>query len=429
MDAPDLYNSDKKWLRSFAPVWVGQAFSLLGSSLVQFALVWWLTEKTGSTTILATATLVALLPDVFLGPFAGALVDRWNRRRVMIIADTSIALITLGLVILFFTGAIQPWHIFVAMFLRSLGSGFHYPAMTASTTLMVPGRHLARLAGANQALRGFMGIAAPPLGALLLSMMPMQNVLAIDIITAGFAVAPLLFIAIPQPSREKETVTVRLVLRDVGDGFRYIASWPGLLMIVLIATLLNFLLAPAFTFLPLLVTRHFHGGAAEYGWLESVCGIGIIAGGILLGVWGGFKRKILTVMLALIGMGVGVLAIGFAPGNGYYVALGAMGLTGFMNSLANGPLGALLQAKVEPEVQGRVFTMVQSLATGMAPLSMVFAAPVAEWLGLQSWYLIAGIFCFIMATFGLLNKAVMTIESQSHGGKMMEVQPVQVSSD
>lgn len=421
--------SQNKWLRSFAPVWAGQAFSLLGSSLVQFALVWWLTIKTGSTVVLATATLVALLPDVFLGPFAGALVDRWNRRRVMIVADACIALTTLGLVFLFITGAIQPWHIYVAMFLRSLGGGFHYPAMAASTTLMVPGKHLARMEGANQALRGLMSIAAPPLGALLLSLMPMQSVLAIDIITAALAITPLLFIAIPQPVREEETITMRLVLSDVRLGFKYVATWPGLLFIILIATMLNFLLVPAFTFLPLLVTQHFLGGAAEYGWLESLFGIGVITGGILLSVWGGFRRKILTIMIALIGMGIGVLAIGFAPGSGYSIALGAMALTGMMSSLANGPLGALMQAKIEPEKQGRVFTMINSLAAGMSPIAMVFAAPVAEWLGLQSWYLIAGAFCIVMATFGMLNKAVMTIDSQSQGGKIMEMQPAQVASD
>ena len=160
MDNKTQKTSENKWLRSFAPIWAGQAFSLLGSNLVQFTLVWWLTEKTGSTVVLATATLVALLPEVLLAPFAGALVDRWNRRRVMMVADGAIALVTLGLVALFLTNAIQPWHIYVAMFLRAVGGGFHFPAFAASSTLMVPERHLARLAGANQALRGMMSIAA-----------------------------------------------------------------------------------------------------------------------------------------------------------------------------------------------------------------------------------------------------------------------------
>ena len=136
---------DNRWLRRFALLWGGQAMSLLGSRLVQFALVWHLTVQTGSTAVLATATLVALLPEVLLSPFAGALVDRWDRRKVMIFADGAVALTTVGLVLLFLTGAIQIWHIYAAMFLRGLGGAFHWPAMQASTSLMVPQKHLSGL--------------------------------------------------------------------------------------------------------------------------------------------------------------------------------------------------------------------------------------------------------------------------------------------
>lgn len=421
---------EDKWLRSFAPIWGGQAFSLLGSSLVQFALVWWLTEKTGSTVVLATATLVALLPEVILGPFAGALVDRWNRRRVMIAADSAIALATLGLVVLFLTGSIQPWHIYVAMFLRALGGGFHFPAMSASSALMVPEKHLARLAGANQALNGLMRILAPPLGALLLSVLPMQSVLAIDIATAGLAIAPLLFIAIPQPARQEGAVTARAVLGDVRAGLRYVTSWPGLFVILLMATMINFLINPAFTFLPLVVTRHFHGGAAQYGWLESVLGVGFIIGGLLLSVWGGFRRKVVTSMISLIGMGLGVLVIGLAPAQGYWIAMVGMFLVGFMNPLVNGPFFAFIQARVDPEMQGRVFTLVMSLSAAMSPISMAVAAPIAEWLGLQSWYLLGGAICMLMAVGGLLSKTVMTVESQSaRGASVAKLQTLPVSSD
>ncbi len=417
---------NNKWLRSFVPIWIGQAFSLLGSNLVQFALVWWLTEKTGSTAVLATATLVALLPQVFLGPFAGALVDRWNRQRVMILADGSVALATVGLVILFLTGSIKPWHIYIAMFLRALGGGFHFPAMTASSTLMVPEKHLARLAGANQTLAGLMNIAAPPLGALLLSLMPMQNVLAIDIITAALAILPLLFIAIPQPARQEGAATLRAVLGDVRAGFRYVAAWPGLMAILFMATAINFLINPAFTFLPLLVTRHFHGGAVQYSLLESTFGIGVICGGILLSVWGGFHRKVLTSMISLIGMGLGVLLIGLAPESGYWIAVAGIVFTGFMNPLVNGPFFATLQAKVDPEMQGRVFTVAMSLTAAMSPLSMIVAAPVADKLGLQSWYLLGGVFCILMAAGALFSKTIMTVETQSRGNGAMVTLPAEV---
>ncbi len=427
--AETIGGNNKKWLLQFGPIWLGQAFSLLGSSLVQFALVWHLTVQTGSTAVLATATLVALLPQVLLGPFAGALVDRWDRRKVMIIADSAIALTTLALVGLFFAGAIEVWHIYAAMFLRSLGGAFHWPAMQASTSLMVPKEHLPRLAGANQALNGMINIAAPPLGALLLSLLPIHSVLAIDIGTALIAILPLFFIAIPRPIRSDagDIVTPATVWRDVRMGLRYVSSWPGMLAILMMASIINFLLNPAFSFLPLLVTRRFNGGAIELGWLESGFGIGMITGGLLLGIWGGFRKKITTSLFGLIGMGAGILAVGLAPGTGYWIALGGLALTGFMNPLVNGPLFALLQTKVEPEMQGRVFTLVGSLSAAMSPLGMLFAAPVAEWLGIQSWYIIGGIATALMGVAGFMIKVVYTIDDQSPGGQLAETHDLQSS--
>ena len=216
-EAPQV---ESNWKRTFFLIWTGQAFSLLGSSLVQFALVWWLTQKTGSATVLAAATFVALLPSVFLGPFVGALVDRWNRRIVMIAADGMVALATAALVILFWLDIAQVWHVYVVLFVRSLTGTFHFPAMQASTSLMVPDKHLSRISGLNQALRGILNIAAPPLGALLIGLIPMAAVMAIDIVTAAIAILPLLFVSIPQPQQANpsEAVTPTTVLRDVAAG-------------------------------------------------------------------------------------------------------------------------------------------------------------------------------------------------------------------
>ena len=149
-----------RWKLPFFTIWTGQAFSLIGSNLVQFALVWWLTETTGSATILAVASIMAVLPQVFLGPIAGALVDRWNRRLVMIVADSVIALAVVVLAVLYALDAVQTWHIYVLMFIRAAGGAFHWPAMRASTSLMVPQKHLSRIAGLNQALFGVANIVS-----------------------------------------------------------------------------------------------------------------------------------------------------------------------------------------------------------------------------------------------------------------------------
>src|SRR5512138_1294633 len=174
-----METSSQEWAGRFFTVWAGQALSLFGSALVQFALIWWLTQKSGSATVLALATLVGMLPQIVLGPFAGAMVDRANRRVIMIIADGTIAAFSLLLAWLFATGNVQIWHVYVVMAIRSLGGAFHYPAMAASTPLMVPEKHLTRVNGLNQALQGINSLVAPPVGAVLLGLMSTQGVLLV----------------------------------------------------------------------------------------------------------------------------------------------------------------------------------------------------------------------------------------------------------
>ncbi len=416
-----------KWKPRFFTIWAGQAFSLVGSSLVQFALVWWLTRQTGSATILATASLVALLPQIVLGPFVGALVDRWNRRAIMIVADTAIAAATALLIILFATGVVQIWHIYVILFIRSLGGAFHGPAMTASTSLMVPHEQLTRIAGLNQLLQGFMSIFAPPLGALLISFLPTQGVLAIDIGTAALAVLPLLFIPIPQPpqqaAKENGTAPKTSYWQDLGAGFTYVTKWPGLLGLVLLAMLLNFLLSPSSSLLPLLVMQEFNGGAPELGWVESLFGVGIILGGLALSTWGGFKRRIVTSFVGIIGLGIGVILTGLTPANMFWLLLAASFLIGAGQVMANGPLGAIFQSTIEPEFQGRVFSLIGAGAMAMMPLSLLIAGPISDWLGVRVWYVFGGVVCILATVASLFIPAIMNIEQNKHTEPAPELEP------
>ncbi len=401
------------WTLPFFTIWTGQAFSLVGSSLVQFALVWWLTQATGSATVLAMATLAAILPGVILGPFAGALVDRWKRRVVMIAADSCIALITLGLAVLFYMGIVQVWHIYLIMIIRAIGGSFHWPAMQASTSLMVPRQHLSRVAGLNQTLQGMLSIACPPLGALLLSLLPMHGIMLIDVGTALLAVAPLFFVHIPQPPRSTPRAaqaTSPSLWDDVRGGLRYIWEWPGLLALLLMATVLNFLINPGFALMPILVTRHFGGAALQLAWTESAWGIGIVLGGVLLSVWGGFRRRILTTLTGLVGMGVGTFVIGLAPGTMFEMALAAMFFAGAMNSITNGPVLAVFQTVVAPGMQGRVFTVIGSITSAMSPIGMVIAGPVADMFGVQSWFVVGGLVCAVMGIVSFFIPAIVHLE-------------------
>jgi DHA3 family macrolide efflux protein-like MFS transporter len=290
----------RPWKARFFTIWSGQQLSLVASSLAQFALVWWVTATTGSATVLATATMFALLPGVLLGPFAGALVDRWNRRRVIIVADGLVAIMAAWLAFLFWTDTIQIWHIYIIMFGRSIGDCFHWPAMTSSTSLMVPEKHLTRVSGINQTMQGARSIVAPPVGALLVALLPMHTILALDVVTALLAVVPLFFLPIPQPEPRTEPGAQKggtSLLGDMREGFRYIWNWRGLRVLLFTSMILNFLLTPAGGLMPILTTRHFGGDAALLGWLNSVWGVGIVMGGLILGVWGGFRRRIFTALV------------------------------------------------------------------------------------------------------------------------------------
>ncbi len=414
---------EKNWVRKFIPIWSAQIFSLLGSGLVQFALIWWLTQKTGSAALLATATFVAILPDVFFAPFAGALVDRWNRRVVMIVADSIIAFFTLGLALLFAFDLVQVWHIFVIVFLRSLGGSFHWPAMQASTSLMVPEKHLARFAGINQALRGGLNIIAPPLGALLMSLLKFYQVISVDVITAIIAITPLFFIHIPQPVRadKDQMITPKVLITDVVEGFKYLKSIKGLFYISLLAAFLNFLLAPSGTLTPLLVTQHFKAGVWELSLLESTIGIGIVIGGLLLGVWGGFKNRMVTSLIGVVGVGAGILLLGIAPANMFWLAVVGNILCGIMSPMTNGPLQALMQSKIAPEMQGRALSSLSSICTAMMPLSMLVVTPVAEFLGLRVWFWVGGGMTMLVGMLAFSNNAIMTLDGSPNNSPVAAV--------
>ncbi len=431
MNANVTLERSKSWAARFFTIWTGQAFSLMGSQLVSFAVIWWLTQTTGSATVLATASLVGLLPQVILGPFVGALVDRWSRRLTMIIADSLVALATVLLAVLFALGHVQIWQVYALLFVRSVCGGFHWTAMQASTSLMVPKEHLTRIQGLNQMLNGGMSIASAPLGALLLGLLPMEGILAIDVFTAMLAVGPLLFFQIPQPARldlEPDAHGKSTYWQDLKAGFRYVWGWPGLMLIGVMATIINFLLNPAFSLLPILVTRHFHGQAFQLATLESFSGIGFIVGGVGLSAWGGFKRRIMTSLLGLFAMGLGNLMMGLLPSSAFTVAVATMLFLGIINPIVNGPLLSAVQATVEPEMQGRVFTIIQTMAAGMSPIGLIVAGPIADKFGVQTWFIIGGIVTVAMGIIGLFVPAIMHFEEGNPTRRLALAQKPGISS-
>lgn len=391
-------------------MWAGQAISLVGSRVVQFALVWWLTQETGSATVLATATIVALIPEIVLMPFAGAYVDRWNRRLVMIVADGAVALASLLLAYLFWTGSAQIWHVYAIMLVRAVGGSFHWPAMQASTTLMVPEAQLTRIAGLNQTLNGVLTIAGPPLGALLMATIAVAGVMMVDVATALLAIVPLLFVFVPQPRERTAAEKEQSIWVDMRQGLDYIRYWPGLVALIAVALILKLALTPAMAIIPLLVSDHFQGTASHLALLESIAGVGMLLGGLLLSLWGGFKRRIHTTILGVGLTGLSLFLLGLTPANLFTMALAVAFGIGLAIPLTDGPVMAILQATVAPEMQGRVFTLIGSLLSLSSPIGLAVAGPVSDWMGLQIWYLIAGGLCAVASGLLLFVPALIHIE-------------------
>jgi DHA3 family macrolide efflux protein-like MFS transporter len=411
MTTPQLTNEN--WAPRFFTLWIGQAFSLLGSQLVQFAIIWYLTLETNSATALAIASLMGLLPQVILSPFIGTWVDRGNRRAILISADAMVAVATLVLVVLFALGRVEIWHIYTLLFVRAVAGGFHQSAFGASVVLLVPKEQLARVQGFNQALYGGLNIISAPLGAFLYAVLPMQGILSIDVGTAALAIIILLFFQIPQPERGESAEAT--FWQDFAAGFRYILAWRGLLIVLGMVMVINFFYTAAESLTPILISRHFQGDAQQLGWWQAAFATGTIAGGILLGAWGGFRKKVVTAQFGLIVLGLGTTVIGFTPPQLFWLGLAANTLTGLILPITNGSYGAILQSVIAPDMQGRVFAFIMSAATLVSPLGLMIAGPVSDALGIQLWFWVSGIICALMGVAGFFINEVMGMEEEKKG--------------
>jgi DHA3 family macrolide efflux protein-like MFS transporter len=317
------------------------------------------------------------------------------------------------------------------MLARAIGSTFHQPAMSASTSLLVPEEHLPRVQGLDSTLAGAVGIVSPPLGALLIRLLPLHGIMALDVFSAAFAIIPLVFVHIPRPRRQaspgKGERAKPSVWVDVREGVRFVWRWPGLRTLVLLPPLLKITLMPALSLLPLLATRHFGGDAAQIAWLNSAWGIGMMVGGLTLSAWAGFRRRSVTSMMGVTGLGLGMLIAGLAPSTAFWMAAGGMFVTGFMIPMADGPLMAILQTIVPPEMQGRVFTVVMSACNITTPIGMVIAGPVADRLGIPFYFVAAGVGSLATVLLALLSPSVMHIE-ENHRQEEAAATPAQAGA-
>lgn len=403
----DPVGPGQRWRLRYWSIFLGQALSLVGSALTQFVLMWWITEATGSVAELATAGLAALLPQALLGPIGGLFADRYSRRLLMIGADAVSALCMAVLIVLFLNDRIELWHIYAMLFIRSAMQAFQAPAALASTSLLVPRRFLARAAGLGQTLEGVMFVAAAPLGALALSAMPIGWALAIDVVTAVLGIVPLLVFTIPQPGEPRQAASN--LWTEFRDGVRAVAGNAGLRDLFLLQAAVVLVLMPSATLVPLLVTQHFGGGAAQVAVMEALWGIGMLVGGLAVTAWA--PRRHIRWILG----GFAVSCFAFAasaamPREFFTLALAWWVLSGATFVLGEAPLTALLQTTVPHHLQGRVLSLMNTVIALAAPVGLAFATPLGEWMGIRGLFVATGIAGGLVSLAGFASGALRRLD-------------------
>jgi MFS transporter, DHA3 family, macrolide efflux protein len=375
--------ANQSTFKSYLAFFFGQHISLLGSSVVQFVIVWWITLETGSAWYLALASIAGFAPMILLTPFAGVWVDRYSRKLVIATFDFAQALSTILLIFLFSYGIISIWFILAILIFRSCCQAFHQPAVGAIVPLMVPRDKLSRINGLEFVLNGIMTLLGPVIAALLLAFWGIDNVLWIDPATFVVAVIPLLLIAIPSVRMEQEKTSFK---KDFVGGLSFIKGARGLVPLIFMATALNFLLTPMSTLLPYFVKFVHHGDATDLALVMAAIQAGMFCGGILMTLAREIKRKMMASAVFIFICFVAYGLVAFSP-IGLFVFLGTcFFVMGFAIAPANVLFRTILQTSVPANILGRVNSVVSSLASMASPFGMAISGVVVGLTGTSNLF-------------------------------------------
>ncbi|MEN6619431.1 MAG: MFS transporter [Rikenellaceae bacterium] len=446
----------KNWKRVFAIIWTGQLFSTLSSSVVSFAIIFWLSVQTGSAGVLAMATIASLLPQLVLGLFTGVLIDRWDRKRTMIIADLYIALLTAVMAVLFYMGSAEIGYIYALLVLRSIGSAFHTPAMEASVPLLAPATELMYVAGINNMIFSVSTIAAPALAAIFVSTLSMTWILMFDVVGALIACGSLLFVHIPNPGDRKteewevlsekgldKEVSVgygvgtkavvniyqsakeelslpentkstqtefRRFFGELNQGLHEILKRPGLMWLFFFTIFASLAMVPISTLFPLMTLSHFAGDTYKMSIVEIAWGVGMLIGGGLMSLPKFNFNKVLLINTMYVILGLTFACSGFLPLEGFYLFVGFTLVGGIAGAIFWGAFTVLLQTNLDSAVLGRVFSIHNSLIMIPAMFSLMVTGYIADTIGITNAFIIAGV---ILVLIGLISCFVPSIRKMA----------------
>jgi len=367
--------------------WIGQLFSILGSSIIHFVIVWWITVITGSAVMLGVANFLGMLPLIVLSPIFGVFIDKWNRKIIIAIADFFQALITFWIIMLFFLGIEAVIPIILINSLRGVCQAFHFPTVKAIIPIMVPKDKLSRMNAIDYLFNGMVHIAGPVIAAILLAFIPIIIILWIDIVTFAIAIIPLLIIKIPLIIQDKVEKKQFSFLKDFKLGLDGLKQVPGLVILLVLISVINFLGQPFGTLLPLFVSSNHFGDASDLAVVMVLMQIGMIIGAVIASSKKDWKNRVMVISSCISISVIGYVISALSPtGNFILIGIGGMIRAG-MVPLINTNFLTIVQLNVPPEKQGKVMSIVVSLAWAVIPLGSLVSGPIAETIGIVPLYL------------------------------------------
>ena len=379
----------ENWKKTFGIIWSGQLASILSSSVVGYAIIFWMSIETGSAEVLALAAIAGMLPQSLLGPVVGVYVDRWDRKRTMILADSFIAFCTLILAVLFWFDVAQMWHIYILLACRSVGSAFHSPSMQASVPLLAPEAQLTRVAGINQIINSLSNIIGPALGAVLISFTGIGNILLLDVAGAIIACTSLLFVHIPNPVRG--TLKPNL-WREFREGFSAITAVPGMAWLFTLTILVLFFIMPV---------------------IEIVWGGGALVGGAIMGARVYRVNRIVLINLMNFIVGVSFTLSGMLSPGAFALFAVLSCIEGIAGGIFNASFVAVVQTRIDAGVLGRVMSLYYSFGLLPSAIGLLGTGFLAEQVGLTTTFVIAGLVICTLGLTAFCIPSVMRLDRQS----------------
>ena len=361
----------------FTIVWLGQIVSVLASSMSQFALSIWMYDQTKSVLAMGTMQVFFITPFLLISPFAGVMVDRYNRKLMMMVSDFGAGIATISILALQYFGVLEYWHLYLTSIIYGLGMAFQWPAYSAAISTMVPKEQLGRANGMMSLIDAGPGVFAPLAAGALLPLIGLTGILFIDVATFIFAIGALMIVHIPHPPRTAEGEKSQCnIWKESVFGFKYIFARPSLLGLQMIFFVGNLFSGIAYTVLAPMILAQTNSNSLIYGTVQTAGAVSAVIGGVIMTAWGGFKRRVHGVLIGWIIAGLGTMILGFSGGQSIWI-IGIV-LASVISPLINDSNQAIWQSKVAPDVQGRVFSARMLIAWLTNPISPLIAGTLAD---------------------------------------------------